>query len=158
MLDVIFDNGTTDCEDVIINPMKYFDTVREAEWFNDPFIKRMIKEIDNSTAVQDEFILNYAGKAITPFHLSGGVKTLICIYKMPEKFWYASTMGDNCCDLLEEIARTTDVKIMLRHFMDLPDSCEDILYVRGKKATIEDYENAFTDFAEEWRKGLEEYE
>ena len=100
----------------------------------------------------------FNGKAITPLHLSGGLKTLICIYKMPEKLWYGSTMGDNCCPWLEKIARRTDVKIMLRHFMDLPDSCEDILYIRGQKVTIEEYEDAFTEYATAWRRGVEDNE
>ena len=158
MLDVRFDNYSTDLDEVIINPMKYFDVVREPEWFNDSFVKEMIKDIDDSTAVQDEYILGYNGKAITPLHLSGGLKTLICIYKMSEKLWYGSTMGDNCCPWLEKIARRTDVKIMLRHFMDLPDSCEDILYIRGQKVTIEEYEDAFTEYATAWRRGVEDNE
>ena len=57
MLDIRFDNYSTDLDEVIINPMKYFDVVREPEWFNDSFVKEMIKGIDDSTAVQDEYIL-----------------------------------------------------------------------------------------------------
>ena len=47
---------------------------------------------------------------------------------------------------------------MLRHFMDLPDSCEDILYIRGQKVTIEEYEDAFTEYATAWRRGVEDNE
>jgi len=155
MLDVCFDNGTTDRDEVIINPIKYFEAVRKPAWFNEPFIKRMILEVDNARAIQDEFILSCEGMAITPFHLSGGVKTLICIYKMPEKLWYGSTMGDNCCGLLAEIARKTDVRIMLRHFMD---DCEDVLYMRGRKITIEEYEDAYCEYCEAVREEMKKYE
>ncbi len=34
-------------------------------------------------------------------------------------------MGDNCCHNLAEIAQKQDIKILLRHFMDIPDDCED---------------------------------
>ena len=40
MFDVCFDNYSTDLDEVIINPMKYFDVVREPEQFNDSFVTR----------------------------------------------------------------------------------------------------------------------
>lgn len=91
MLDIYFDDGTADLDNVIINPMKYFDFKREPKWLNDEFVRKMILDIDDAKVIQDEFIMNNEGRAITPFHLSGGVKTLICIYEMPDKFWYGST-------------------------------------------------------------------
>lgn len=158
MLDIYFDDGTANLENVIINPMKYFDVKRKPDWFNDEFVKKMILDVDNAKAVQDEFILGCEGRAITPLHLSGGVKTLICIYEMPDKFWYGSSMGDNCCESLAAIARMADIKILLRHFMDIPDDCEDVLYVKGKKVTIEEYEDAYCDYCEIVREWMKEYE
>lgn len=158
MLDIYFDDGTADLDNVIINPMKYFDFKIEPKWLNDEFVRKMILEIDDAKVIQDEFIMNNEGRAITPFHLSGGVKTLICIYEMPDKFWYGSTMGDNCCNNLAEIARKQDIKILLRHFMDIPYDCEDVLCVKGRKVTIEEYEDAYCAYCEVIRERMKEYE
>ncbi len=49
--------------------MKYFDFKREPKWLNDQFVRKMILDIDNAKVIQDEFIMNNEGRAITPFHL-----------------------------------------------------------------------------------------
>ena len=46
-----------------------------------------IKSIGNSTTTLG---------GITPRELSGGVKTLILIHRVPDKIFNASTCGDNC--------------------------------------------------------------
>jgi hypothetical protein len=58
---------------------------------------------------------------ISPRELSGGVKTLIDIYKRPDKIFNASTCGDNCAKWLLEIGERQDVTINLRHLMDFGD-------------------------------------
>ncbi len=52
-------------DNVIINPMKYFDFKREPKWLNDEFVRKMILDIDNAKVIQDEFIMNNEGRAIT---------------------------------------------------------------------------------------------
>ena len=61
-------------DNVIINPMKYFDFKREPKWLNDEFVRKMILDIDNAKVIQDEFIMNNEGRAITPFHLPEGTE------------------------------------------------------------------------------------
>ena len=55
---------------------------------------------------------------ITPRELSGGVKTLILIYKDREHIFNASTCGDNCAKWLLKMAEKEDLTINLRHLMD----------------------------------------
>ena len=55
---------------------------------------------------------------IPPTSLSGGVKTLILIKKMPDQMFNASNCGDNCAGWLLKIGQSQDVTINLRHIMD----------------------------------------
>ncbi len=54
--------------------MKNFDFKREPKWLNDEFVRKMILDIDNAKVIQDEFIMNNEGRAITPFHLPRTLK------------------------------------------------------------------------------------
>lgn len=42
--------------------------------------------------------------------------------------------------------------------MDIPDDCEDVLYVKGMKVTIEKYEDAYCAYCEVIRERMKEYE
>ena len=55
---------------------------------------------------------------IPPTSLSGGVKALILIKKMPDQMFNASNCGDNCAGWLLKIGQSQDVTINLRHIMD----------------------------------------
>lgn len=87
----------------------------EDEWFDDPFVKRMIKEIDESEAVSAYLIKSPVLGAINFERLSGGVKVLIMLYKMPEMQQWGSSCGDNCMPLLAEISRRQDITVKFSH-------------------------------------------
>ena len=55
---------------------------------------------------------------IPPTDLSGGVKTLLLMYNMPERVFNASTCGDNCAYWILRIAVKQDITIDLHHIMD----------------------------------------
>lgn len=71
--------------DVIYNTATYFKNVYEDDWITDPFTVRMIKSVDKSTVIDRNLIQGKALGMIPPPMLSGGVKTLLLIYNMPEK-------------------------------------------------------------------------
>ena len=54
------------------------------EWFKDPFVQKMIREVDGSTYVDGLVIDSPVLGPIPPERLSGGVKTLIMIYERPD--------------------------------------------------------------------------
>lgn len=58
---------------------------------------------------------------IPPTQLSGGVKTLILIYKDSGRIFNASKCGDNCAKWLLKMAEKKKVEINLRHLMDFGD-------------------------------------
>ncbi len=117
MLSVIF--GKID--DVVYNTSLYFKNQYALEWLEDKFVQDMISDIDSSKVLSSHAIESPVLGIIPPTSLSGGVKTLILIDKMPGKLFNASNCGDNCAPWLLEIGERQNVTINLRHIMDFGD-------------------------------------
>lgn len=122
MLSVIF--GKID--DVVYNTSLYFKNQYALEWLEDKFVQDMISDIDSSKVLSSHAIESPVLGIIPPTSLSGGVKTLILIDKMPGKLFNASNCGDNCAPWLLEIGKRQNVTINLRHIMDFGDDGFDI--------------------------------
>ena len=103
--------------DAIFDTATIFRNVCLDARLDDPLAKRMIKSVDRSEVLGERLIRSRALDLIPPTDLSGGVKTLLLIYNMPERVFNASTCGDNCAYWILEIARGRDVTINLRHIM-----------------------------------------
>ena len=84
----------------------------------DPFVKKMILDVDKSTVMDSGVIDSPVSGKIPPVGLSGGVKTLILVKFEKDKVFNASTCGDNCAKWLLEIAKEEDRTINLRHLMN----------------------------------------
>ena len=107
--------------EAIYNPAVYFKNTYDDDWIMDEFSKDMIKDVDKSIVIGPRIIDSPVLGGITPKELSGRVKTLILIYKMPDKIFNASTCGDNCSKWLLKIAEQKNITINLRHLMDFGD-------------------------------------
>ena len=107
-----------DKEEAIYNTSVYFKNTFLDEWIMDPFSSEMIKDVDNSVVIGPHVIESPLLGSITPKELSGGVKTLILIYKDREHIFNASNCGDNCAKWLLKMADDEDITINLRHLMD----------------------------------------
>ena len=109
-------------KEAIYNTSVYFKNTFRNEWLTDPLIVDMIKDIDNSEVLGNGAIKSPVLGVIAPYTLSGGVKTLILIYKEPEKIFNASNCGDNCAKWLLKIGEEKNITINLRHLMDFGDN------------------------------------
>lgn len=107
-----------DMDDVIFNTSVYFKFNYRPEWLQDDFVKEMIRGVDRSEVLGNGAIDSPVMGVIAPTSLSGGVKTLILIDKIPDKVFNASNCGDNCAEWLLKIGRKQDVTVNLRHLMD----------------------------------------
>ena len=107
-----------DMPEAIYNPARYFKNSYTDDWITDELSKEMIKDVDKSEVIGPRIIDSPVLGGITPRELSGGVKTLIDIYKEPDKVFNASACGDNCAKWLLTIGDKMDVTINLRHIMD----------------------------------------
>lgn len=107
-----------DMPGAVYNTASYFKYDYEDIWIVDPFVKKMILDVDKSTVIDSGVIDSPILGKIPPLGLSGGVKTLILVKFNQEKVFNASTCGDNCARWLLEIAREEERTINLRHLMD----------------------------------------
>lgn len=87
------------------------------EWLNDPFVLEMMKDIDKSEYVGGELIKSEVLGPIPPERLSGGLQTLISIYKNPSLVFNATSCGENCAKWLLKIGEKENVYVNLRYFM-----------------------------------------
>ena len=106
-----------DMSDAVYNTASYFKYDYEDNWITDPFVKKMIKDVDQSIVLDSGVIDSPVLGKIPPTGLSGGVKTLILVKFEKNKIFNASTCGDNCAKWLLKIAETEDRTINLRHLM-----------------------------------------
>lgn len=110
-----------DMPEAIYNPVVFFKNSYTDEWIMDELSIRMIRDVDKSEVIGPRVIDSPVLGGISPRELSGGVKTLMSIYKRPDKIFNASACGDNCAKWLLEIGDRQDVTINLRHLMDFGD-------------------------------------
>lgn len=107
-----------DMPEAVYNPVVYFKNTYTDEWITDKLSREMIQDVDRSKVISARIIDSPVLGAITPNELSGGVKTLIDIYKVPERVFNASACGDNCAKWILKIGEQQDITINLRHIMD----------------------------------------
>ncbi|MBR0308604.1 MAG: DUF4869 domain-containing protein [Mogibacterium sp.] len=107
-----------DMQEAVYNPARFFKNSYTDEWITDELSVEMIRDVDRSEVVSARVIDSPVLGGISPRELSGGVKTLIDIYKRPDMVFNASACGDNCAKWLLHIGEMMDVTINLRHIMD----------------------------------------
>ena len=110
-----------DMPEAVYNTVVFFKNSYTDDWITDELSVRMIKDVDKSDVIGPRLIDSPVLGGISPRELSGGVKTLIDIYKRPDKVFNASACCDNCAKWLLEIGERQDVTINLRHLMDFGD-------------------------------------
>lgn len=106
------------------------------EWFDDPFVKELVMEIDESEVISPYLIISPVLGPISYERLSGGVKVLIMLYKMPEMEQWASSCGDNCLPAMSRIGKMHDVRVKFSHCPDrFPDDFQVRFVDNGEIAT-----------------------
>jgi hypothetical protein len=118
-----------DMEDVVYNTSVYFKFNYQPEWLEDPDVQQMIQDVDRSQVLGNGAIDSPVLGVIAPVSLSGGVKALILIDKVPDKVFNASNCGDNCASWLLRIGQKKDVTVNLRHIMDFGDNPMELVVV-----------------------------
>lgn len=148
MLNIHFGRDNVNMDEIIMNPLAYFRNHREVCWFNNEFVREMIKGIDHVEVIRDEALLKENGQGITPQQLAGGTQTLICIYENPDMMFYGELMGDNCAPYLMKIAEKYDINLLLEHFMAFRDEDYERFSVDGDVVDYQWYLEKFEEFSE----------
>ena len=110
-----------DMPDAIYDTSTYFKHAYKDQWITDPLTVEMIRDVDQSEVEGANLIQSPVLGPISPAQLSGGVKTLILIYKDGGHVFNASKCGDNCAKWLLKMAEGKKKVINLRHIMDFGD-------------------------------------
>lgn len=111
----------------IRNVNGYFNLNKKKDWFNNDLVKRIIKEIDNTDAIKDEYLESPVFGAISPDKLSCGCKAVILMAVLDNKIIYATKCGNNCVQMILEVAKFKDVEISL-HYLVSYCSLSDLVY------------------------------
>ncbi|MCC8152463.1 MAG: DUF4869 domain-containing protein [Lachnospiraceae bacterium] len=111
-----------DMPKAIYNPVVFFKNTYTDDWITDELSREMIYDVDKSIVIGPRIIDSPVLGGISPRELSGGVKTLIAIYKVPDRIFNASACGDNCAKWILKIGELQDVTINLRHLMDFGEN------------------------------------
>jgi hypothetical protein len=119
-------------DDIIVNVRGYFDLQKKKDWFNRESVKKIIKDIDKSDAIKDEYIESPVLGAIPPQMLSDGCKAVILMEVLDNPHIYGSRCGDNCVPNILEIASRKDIVLTLHHIMQFPDNFEAYLIESDK--------------------------
>lgn len=126
-------------EEVLIYVNNYFDVNYDEEWFQDTFVKDMMKDVCDATVLPCGVIdIKDYGK-VTPTQLSVGVKALILMLKT-DRVVYATVCGDNCVKWIIKIAKKKDVTICLQHYMEFEEDFVAVCLDNNKEIhSVDDY-------------------
>lgn len=111
----------------IKKPSGYFDLIYEDSWFDDPFVKQMVLDVDKTIVYSANNMLSPVLGNINSSKISGGVKNLILAYALDSPIIDASHCGDNCAKWLIEIGKRKDLTITLYHCMGFPQDFEALI-------------------------------
>lgn len=136
MLKIVFG----DTENVEYGP-SWFRYNYDPAWLRDPFVQKMIKEIDSSTYVDGIVINSPVLGPIPPERLSGGLKTLIMIYERPELTFDATSCGQNCAGSLLEIGNIKDVRVNLNYYMTFEKQVPFKVFIENENRYVTDPED-----------------
>lgn len=105
---------TVEPDNLIFSVDSWFRKLKTRDWFDDEFVKEIIKGIDNTIAVKDEYLESPIFGGMSPERLSTGCKAVILMY-MQDRPVYATKCGDNCSPYILKVAEKKDITICLRH-------------------------------------------
>lgn len=117
-------------------------------WFEDPFVEEMMEDIDKSFYRGGDLIESSVLGPIPPERLSGGLMTLISIYKNPDLIFDATSCGENCAKWLYQIGQKEDVTAELNYLMEFPDTDHLKIHIVNTDKTVtskEEYIRAALD-------------
>lgn len=153
MLNLIFQTAKAkDPSKVNPDSRLVFDLYKKQEWFQDPFVQQIIKEVDHATVLQGFVLQTDKGMIIPPEYLSTGTKTAICMYEMSDQVFNLTQMGDNVFVYMCQLALERDVTVLTYRMLPYSllcqlDCCKD--YIPVVFTDAEDYYDKFEEWLEE---------
>ena len=123
-------------EDAIYPGGKYFDACVDTSVITEDFSRKVIKEIDKSEVVSENLVISPVIGPIPPNYLSGGVKTLMILYK-EDKMVDIDSMGENCFPYLWMLAENKDIKLSMEGYRDLYQFGSGIVHILNDDSFVD---------------------
>lgn len=98
----------------------YYETVMSEDWFNDEYVRELVKGIDDSVVENAHSIVHEYFGLHNCYEISTGCKAAILLYKT-DVILDGCRMGDNCYKFVSDISKTKDVRITLGYTPDVPE-------------------------------------
>lgn len=116
---------------VIDTPSIYFNNTFEDSWLQDEFVKSIIKRIYNSDLQGNTVVSSVLGN-IPIERIAGGTKACILMYETNDII-HASSCGDNCIPVIENILNYKPLVIKLCHWMEFSEGVYPIKCINSGK-------------------------
>jgi hypothetical protein len=94
-----------------------FQLVYEEDWFDDDLVKKMVFDIDKTVVNNFQSSIDYLDQPMNTLDISGGVKCLIMMYKIPNLLINGNHMGDNCAKWIIHLSKMQDCYMALHYGM-----------------------------------------
>lgn len=150
MLNLIYcKENVKDKSKVCIDSRPFFSEVKQADWFQEPVIQSLLKNIDGTTVVDGFVLQNGNGEIIPPEYLPTGVKTAILVYKFPNMIFNGTQMGYNAFCFVRDLCKVQDRTLLTYRY--IPTYLLEGLELRKDNVPFElkDYDNLVDDWLNE---------
>ena len=95
----------------------YFKLAYKKDWMNDPMVKQIVLDIDNTDIIKDGLLNSRVFKKfISPTELSTGSKMLILMLKddsLSDSYFLSDRLGENCFKWVFVISKLRDINLVL---------------------------------------------
>ena len=159
MLKIILGNDYAEeklgIQNIHIGIESMFNTRRKKEWSHDNFVKRIISEVDKSDIILDYAVMDRrTGTGYSIADISTGAKSLILVYEFPDEL-FCVRMGDNCTDLLEQIAYHyeklgKDITIVTNYMHEFKFNYVDSIYYVNWGITCHSFDDIIDNVMDKW--------
>lgn len=135
---------------VILYVKDYMLDSYEDEWFEDEFVKSIVKDIDKSE-IQGQCVISPVLGSISIRDISAGAMTVIALDKATnldgeEYMLYMGSCGDNCVGKIEEIAKKKDVMVFLPYMLKFSEDIKAVCLNDG--SMINNYDEYLRKFVQ----------
>jgi uncharacterized metal-binding protein len=94
---------------------------------SDPFVRKIIKEIDNCDVIENDLMQKADGSVIVYEFVSYDVKAMMTILEYPDRVVSLIGCTNKCVGILQELARKQDIKVALGHYIEFTEDFDAVV-------------------------------
>lgn len=144
-----------DKKNALLSGESYFDAWVDTAVLESDFGKSVVNGIENGIVYSRNNIVIPVIGSIPPDMLSGGTKTLLCLYYNSNLLVDLAAMGDNCFSYLSRLATDRDIYACTDSYRELYEHgfIGDI-FVQNFNVTVNNAESLYTEWCKYYERFL----